>query len=140
MSIDHGGGASRSTDPAAGTSEATDVSLREVEGIVTYWLEKYVTGQISALDRHLTGEIHSLKELLQSQRVSDQQAIKTAFDASQELAAKHNDLIRSQEKKDATYATKDDVSRLSDWQTRISGGLAVVSIIAVANLVKVWTS
>lgn len=122
-----GGGASRSTDPAAGSSAATDVSLRE-----------YVSVQIGALDRHLTSQIAGLKELVRSQREADQLAIKTADDASRQLAEKHNDLIRQQEKKDATYATKNDVDRLTAWQSKIAGGLVVVSVIGVANLIKVW--
>jgi hypothetical protein len=136
---DKGGGASRTTDPASGTSAATDVSLREVEGIVTYWLERYVTVQIKALDRHVTSEFRALRKLLKSQREDDGKAVKTALDASKELAAKHNDLIRQQEKKDATYATKDEVNRLAGWQSKLGGGLLVLGFIGIANLVKIWT-
>jgi hypothetical protein len=125
---EEGGGASRSTDPASGTSAATDVSLREYSSRDLWWL-----------DRHLSGKIEALEALMRSNRAADQEAVKTAFKASQELAAKHNDLIRQQEKKDATYATKNDVSRVESWQSRLTGGMVVVAVIGVANLVKVWT-
>jgi len=109
-----------------------------------------VTERIAALDRHVASEFANLKELLTSQRNDDKQAIATAMSASQELASKHNDLIRQQEKKDATYATKDELltlfegrdkelDRLSAWQNKLVGGLFVVGAVGVANLVKIWT-
>jgi hypothetical protein len=97
-----------------------------------------LAAQLNALDRHVKSEFDALRELLKSQREGDQLAIKTALDASQELAARHNDLIRHGEQKDATYATKDDVERLSAWQSKLTGGLLVVMFIGVANLVKLW--
>ena len=116
MTLPEGGGASRSTDPAAGTSSATDVSLRE-----------YLSSRVDALDR-----------LIQSQRTDDQTALDKALDAAKELAGKHNDLLRQMDRKDATYATKADIDRLTAWQSRLTGGLLVVGFIGVANLVKLW--
>ena len=122
--------------PGAGRTSAPEIAV--------------VTERIAALDRHVTSEFGALKELLASQREDDQKAIATALTASQELAAKHNDLIRQQEKKDATYATKDevtalvraqgrDIDRLSSWQARLGGGLLVLGFIGIANLIKLWT-
>lgn len=117
MINDEGGGASRSTDPASGSSAATDVSLRE----------------------YLAAQTVALKELMQAHRAADQLAIKTALDSAHLLAEKHNDLIRQQERKDATYATKKDLERVESWQAKITGGLVVVGAIGVANLVKLLT-
>jgi len=95
--------------------------------------------KIAALDRHVTSEFRGLRELLKSQRESDQLAIKTALDASQELAARHNDLIRHGEQKDATYALKEDTKRLEAWQSRLTGGMVILAVIGISNLWKIWT-
>jgi len=98
-----------------------------------------ITERIAALDRHFTAEFSGLKELLKSQRTADALAVKTALDSAQELAQKHNDLIRQMERKDATYATQIEVERLASWQARLGGGLVVFAFIGIANLVKIWT-
>ncbi len=61
-----GGGASRSTDPAAGTSAATDVSLRE-----------YLTALISAAESRSDARFEAMK-----------QTVETAFHASQVAVGK----------------------------------------------------
>jgi hypothetical protein len=84
-----------------------------------------------------------------TQRAADQVALDKALAAARELAQAHNDLIRKQEVLVGTFATKDAIedrlghvgdrfSRLEDWQARLTGGLIVVSVIGVANLVKLW--
>jgi hypothetical protein len=98
-----------------------------------------VKERIAALDRHFTSEFSSLKELLQSQRAADALAVTTALEAAQELAQKHNDLIRQMERKDATYATQVELDRIATWQARLGGGLLVVGFIGIANLAKIWT-
>jgi hypothetical protein len=94
--------------------------------------------RVGALDRHVKTELGALKELMTSQRDADQLAIKTALDASHELAAKHNDLIRLGERKEETYATKIEVKRVESWQNKVTGGLVVVSVIGIVNLVKLF--
>jgi hypothetical protein len=113
------------TGPGAGRTSAPDITV--------------ITERIAALDRHFTSEFASLKELLQTQRTADALAVKTALDSAQELASKHNDLIRQMERKDSTYATQSEVDRLAAWQSRLGGGLVVVAFVGVANLIKVWT-
>lgn len=126
--MEEGGGASLTTDPAAGSSAATDVSLRE---------------HFSALresDRELARErLARVFERADLMRGADKEAVDKALDAARELAEKHNDLIRAGEKKDATYATKDDVNRLEKWQSKITGGMILLGALGVANLVKLWT-
>ena len=99
---------------------------------------RVITERIAALDRHFSSEFSSLRELLRSQREADQLAVKKALDSAHELAQKHNDLIRQMERKDATYATSAEVDRLAYWQARLGGGIIVVAVIGVANLVKLW--
>jgi len=111
--------------PGAGRTTAPEIAV--------------VTERIAALDRHFTSEFGSLKELLKSQREQDQLAVRTALTSSHELAEKHNDLIRQQERKDALYATQVEVDRLAAWQNKLAGGLVVVGIVGVSNLVKIWT-
>jgi hypothetical protein len=111
--------------PGAGRTAAPEISV--------------ITERIAALDRHFTSEFSALKELLRSQRTADALAVKTALDSAHELAAKHNDLIRQMERKDATYATQTEVDKLAAWQARLGGGLIVVGFIGIANLVKLWT-
>jgi hypothetical protein len=129
---ERGGGASRSTVSAAGTSTATDVALDRhlTEKIQreTYWI-----------DRLYTAENAHLREVNRLQREADQLAIAKALEAAKELAEKHNDLIRTGEKKDETYATRADMNRLEQWQSRLTGAILLVSLIGVTNLVKVWS-
>jgi hypothetical protein len=68
---DEGGGASRSTDPAAGTSSATDVSLRE-----------YLIALIHAAEQRSDARFESMKDQVAAAFRSSQEAISKA-----ELAA-----------------------------------------------------
>lgn len=49
--IDEGGGASRSTDPASGTSAATDVSLREHVTMMVQNVERRCDERFTAMQR-----------------------------------------------------------------------------------------
>lgn len=127
MTDDAGGGASRSTDPAAGSSAATDVSLREH------------FAALREADRELARErLAHQREVARLVREADKEAIDKALEASKELAEKHNDLIRAGERKDESYATKTDVNRLENWQSKMTGGLVLIGVVGVANLTKVW--
>ena len=53
MSTEEGGGASRSTDPAAGTSSATDVSLRE-----------FLTQRISTVEQKADARFNAMEQAL----------------------------------------------------------------------------
>lgn len=65
--IEHGGGASRSTEPASGTSQATDVSLRE-----------YMMAQINAAESRSELRFESMKEQVRAAFESSQRAIDKA--------------------------------------------------------------
>lgn len=123
-----GGGASLTTEAAEGSSAATDISLRE-----------YLAA-LRECDRELNLErINHVREIAKVRREADQLAVKAAFAASKELLDKHNDLIHAMERKDETYATRLDVTRLANIQSKMLGGLIVLGGIGVTNLVRLWT-
>jgi hypothetical protein len=100
---EEGGGASRSTDPAAGTSQATDVSLRE-----------YLMAAIESSRRECKEGIRHLQESVDASEQSSQEAIKTAltsidrrFDGVNEFRAALADLGK-------TMAKKTDVDNLAE--------------------------
>lgn len=136
---DEGGGASRSTDPASGTSSATDVSLRE-----------YVATRLDSLDRILTAELDALRRETRAANVNSERAIEVAAHEAAERLAAHNGLIDQMRQQASHYATRESVddrreaidgrlSRLEGFQAKMVGGLAVVGAIGIANLVKIWT-
>lgn len=99
--IEEGGGASRSTDPAAGTSSATDVSLRE-----------FIEQRFRDLERRLD-----------ERRASDAQAVAIAKETADAALEAHNQLIRQMrgqateaqrqlDKVTDTFATKDNLQTL----------------------------
>ncbi len=98
---DEGGGASRSTDPAAGTSSATDVSLRE-----------FITQRFTELEKRLD-----------ERRESDAKAVYLAKETADAALEAHNQLIKRMEvqavesqrqldKLTDTYATKEHLKTL----------------------------
>lgn len=125
---ENGGGASPSTDFAAGSSTATDISLKEYQLLNTHWL-----------DRFYSAEIRHLKEVGDIHRETSALAVSIALTNQKELADKHNDLIRQGEKKDETYATKEQLNVIRDWQSKITGALVLIAIVGVGNFIKLWT-
>jgi hypothetical protein len=135
---DEGGGASRSTDPAAGSSAATDVSLRE-----------YVMAAVTNLDRHLTAELAALRRETETAQGNAKEAVGIATVEAKERLSAHNGLIDRMEVLTASFVTREildalkesndeRVRRVESWQSKITGGLILVSVIGVANLVKIW--
>jgi len=116
---DEGGGASRSTDPASGTSSATDVSLRE-----------FIDQRFKALEVRLD-----------ERRQADQAAVASAKEAADKALEAHNQLIRQMrdqaveaqrqlDKLTDTYATKDNLKTLevliNEKLTSIDGRLGSI--------------
>ena len=93
-----------------------------------------------SLREYIETHLEAQAELHRSQREADQEAVKIALANSKELAEKHNDLIRQMERKDETYATKEQVGRVEAWQSRLTGAIVLLGGIGVANLVKLWTN
>lgn len=136
---DEGGGASRSTDPAAGSSAATDVSLRE-----------YVMARIDALDRHMTSEVEALRRETESARDHSDRAIEVAAHEASERLAAHNGLIEQMQKQGGTFATRESVDdfketnntrvgKIERFQWMLTGGMLLAVFIGSAALVKVFS-
>jgi predicted nucleic acid-binding Zn-ribbon protein len=98
---DVGGGASRSTDPAAGTSSATDISLRE------FIYERF----------------RALEQRLDERHAADKAAVAVAKETADAALLAHNQLIRQMrdqageaqrqlDKLTDTYATKENLKTL----------------------------
>ena len=109
-----GGGASRSTDPAAGTSSATDVSLRE-----------YVEMRINAESRRLEQRIDASHE-----------AVAKAEDAMTLRLEGMNEFRSQIQSERATYATREQrdddqkrVGRLEATIAKLVGGLILASFL-----------
>ena len=139
MSHDEGGGASRTTDPASGSSAATDVSLREL-----------MAHQFVALDRHLTSELAALRRETQTAQEAAAKAIEVAHQEASERLAAHNGLIEQMRQQAGQFATRESLedykdamdkrlSRNERFQASLIGGMVLASTIGVANLVKVWS-
>jgi hypothetical protein len=138
MTEHEGGGASRSTDPASGSSAATDVSLREYAGRDIWWLDRHLTAEIAALRRETGAANHAAER-----------AITVAADEAKERLAAHNGLIQKMEDQashfapgqsfeDYKEANNQRIGRVERFQSMLIGGLLLVSFIGIANLVKVW--
>jgi hypothetical protein len=124
-----GGGASRSTEPATGTSAATDVSLRE-------FIEQRFVG---------------LEERLDERRESDQAAVKIAKETADAALEAHNQLIRQMrgqateaqrqlDKLTDTYATKENLKTLETLIDQrlvsIDARLSAIEAVGVANVAQ----
>lgn len=128
---DEGGGASRSTDAAFGTSSATDVSLREYLGL-----------RIDALDRHVTGEIASLREATMTANTVARAAVEKAEQAQERRLDLLNEFRAQASDEAQKYSQRDVVEpridRLESALNKAYGGILVVAFVGIANLVKLW--
>jgi hypothetical protein len=115
----------------------------ETEQHVSGWtvdtLREFLHAEIASVRAECLAKTAELKELQQAHRAGDKEAVTKAFDAASELSKSHNDLLRKMEKLTESFATKQDLGRLTQWQAKVSGGLLVVAAVGVANFVKVWT-
>lgn len=101
--IDEGGGASRSTDPAAGTSAATDVSLRE------YLMQAIAASRAECRDglRHLEQSVSAAEENAKENIEKALASIDRRFDSVNEFRDALSDLSK-------LMAKKDDVDNLGE--------------------------
>ena len=89
------------------------------------------------------------KALFDQARKDDKDALAKALTAQKEIADKHNDLIRAAAERDKNYVSVDvhnqqkqnleeRLGRIESLGAKYVGGLIVISIIGVANLIKVF--
>jgi hypothetical protein len=147
--MSEGGGASRTTELAAGTSAATDVSLLEHVRVM-FLAERELAESRRTSDQKLADAV----------RAGDVEAVRTAFAAQQELTKAHNGLLRRMELLVETFATKEAVDRrfstvdeatdkrtdnfderfkkIEAWQAKVTGAVGIVAAIGLTNFIKVW--
>jgi len=100
---EEGGGASRTTDPAAGTSTATDVSLREHLTVAINESRRECRDNIAHLEKHFD-EIQNHNE---ETMVAFRNEVSRRFDGVNEFRDALSDLS-------ALMATKDNLSRVEE--------------------------
>jgi len=98
-----GGGASRSTEPAAGTSQATDVSLRE-----------YLIAQIAASERRSDLRFEAMKEQVAEAFASSQLAIDKADEATEKRFEGVNEFRAALSDQATRFVTAETLAALSD--------------------------
>ncbi len=99
--IEEGGGASRSTDPAAGTSTATDVSLRE-----------YLMAQINAAEKRSDLRFEAMKEQVSEAFHSSQRAIDKADIATEKRFEGVNEFREALSDQATRFVTRETLESL----------------------------
>jgi hypothetical protein len=116
---DRGGGASRSTDPAAGTSSATDVSLREYLGAAIDESRRECRDNIAHLEKHFDEVTTHAEESLDEFR----RDVSRRFDGVNEFRGALEDLSQR-------MATKDNLSRVEEkFEANIGAQAARVTVL-----------
>ena len=98
-----GGGASRSTDPAAGTSTATDVSLRE-----------YLMAQINAAETRANIRFEAMKEQVDAAFAASQAAIDKADIATEKRFEGVNEFRAALSDQATRFVTQETLTALGD--------------------------
>jgi gas vesicle protein len=98
-----GGGASRSTDPAAGSSQATDVSLRE-----------YLTSLINAAERRSDARFDAMKDMVETAFETAKEAISKAETATDRRLEGMNEFRDTLSDQASHFVTKDALESLVD--------------------------
>lgn len=103
MAQDPGGGASRSTDPAAGSSAATDVSLRE-----------HLTSVIDAFERRSDERFEAMKTMVDTAFATAQTAIDKADVATEKRFEGVNEFRAQLSDQAARFVTREVMDALAD--------------------------
>jgi len=128
MSEEVGPGAGRTSDPGTGV----------------------VTERIAALDRHLTHEIASLRRETIAANKSAEAAVEVAAKEATDRLVAHNGLIEQMRQQAQSFATRESfedfkesndrrLKSIEAFQAKLIGGMVLLSVIGIANLVKIWT-
>lgn len=100
---EQGGGASRTTEPAAGTSQATDVSLRE-----------YLMAQINAVEKRADMRFEAMKAQVESAFSSSQLAINKADEATEKRFEGVNEFRAALSDQAAHFVTNQQLAALGE--------------------------
>ena len=100
---EEGGGASRTTEVAAGTSSATDVSLRE-----------YLVAQIDAAEKRSEQRFESMKHQIDAAFAASQTAIDKADQATEKRFEGVNEFRAALSDQASRFVTQDALAALAD--------------------------
>jgi vacuolar-type H+-ATPase subunit H len=140
---DQGGGASRSTDPAAGTSSATDISLREyfealrhADDKVDLWIYRFYDER----DRRYTEVKNAEEKALKIKEEADKRALDLQAETQTYKDEKANELRSQIERERGSYVTQTELKPLTDYVARQQGrsagiGSTSAAIYAVALVI-----
>ena len=101
--MSEGGGASRSTDPATGTSTATDISLRE-----------YLVSLIAATERASDARFEAMKQMVDNAFKSSQEAIRKAEAATEKRFESVNEFRAVLTDQQRHLVTRDVLNSVAD--------------------------
>jgi hypothetical protein len=130
-----GGGASRSTDPAAGSSAATDVSLREFVELDWRWQARFEAER----DRRYNEVNIEREKALKIKETADLAALGLAREIQTYKDEKANELREQIGSERGLYVTRPEIKPLADYVTAQSGprALTTTSIVAVLAAVGI---
>jgi DNA anti-recombination protein RmuC len=100
---EEGGGASRSTDPAFGSSSATDVSLRE-----------YLVAKIDAVEKRSDERFEEMKAAVATAFSESQKAITKAETATEKRFEAVNEFRQTLSDQAAAFITRDTLNSLTE--------------------------
>lgn len=101
------------------------------------------------LREYIEARIAEERRIRQTQRKGDREVVDQAFRSTKELAEKHNDLLKQMQERDKTYvsqevyeerhrALQERMRRAEAWQAKFAGGMVVLGVIGVSNLIRIW--
>lgn len=131
-----GGGASRSTDPAAGSSTGTDVSLREhLEALRAADLRFH-----EERDRRYAEVATEREKALKIKETADLAALGLAREIQTYKDEKANELRSQIDSERGTYVTRLELKPIAEWVTQQQGrqsgiGVSANAVVVAAGLV-----
>lgn len=142
---DEGGGASITTDPAAGSSAPTDVSLREYEASQRHWMIALFLIVWFFIERHLLDLNH---ENARVAKVSENSVSSDTYNANEQQRRseqhKLDDRLAKYDENFTKSVTRDDLTRETKGDKQTNMGLwisaaAIIVAIAIASITIILT-
>jgi vacuolar-type H+-ATPase subunit H len=138
MSDDPGGGASRTTDPAAGTSAATDISLREyfealrhADDTAKQWIFRFYEER----DRRYSEISVEREKALKIKEEADKRALDLQAETQAYKDEKANELRSQIERERGAYVTQAELKPIIEFVNRQQGrssGISTAAAVAYA--------
>jgi hypothetical protein len=91
-----------------------------------------------SLQEHFEVQIHALDRRLTEAQANAREAVKVATQSQDRRLDLLNEFRAQQQDESRKYALRETVDGLSNQVSRIWGGLVVVALVGIANLVKLF--